>query len=97
MIPDWRPAVSTALRLLRPGGHLCVCDFTVLPDQGQCAVSQRFWTSTFAKDHVHLKAEHRQHLKEVTEQKYEETGFGPLPYTPLFLRAAWYAYIGVKK
>jgi ubiquinone/menaquinone biosynthesis C-methylase UbiE len=134
MIPDWKAAIANALRLLRPGGHLCVCawhmlrsnlshlctlswfahprplplrvrvrvppspgDFTVLPDQGQWALSQRFWTSTFAKDHVHLKVEHRLHLKEVTEPKYEETGFGPLPYTPLFLRAGWYAYVGVKK
>ena len=35
MIPDWRAAVANALRLLRPGGHLCVCDFTLLPEQGQ--------------------------------------------------------------
>jgi hypothetical protein len=38
--------VRNALRLLRPGGHLCVCDFTVLPDKGQWALSQRMW-STF--------------------------------------------------
>ena len=33
----------------------------------------------------------------VTDEKYEETGFGPLPYVPPFLRAGWYAYVGVKK
>ena len=97
MIPDWKAAIQNALRLLRPGGHLCVCDFTVLPDQGQWRLAQRFWTSTFAADHVHLNPEHRQYLKEVTEAKFEDTGFGGLPYTPPMLRAAWYAYIGVKR
>jgi len=97
MIPDWKAAVRNALRLLRPGGHLCVCDFTVLPDKGQWGVTQRFWTRTFAADHVHLKEEHREFLKEVTDEKFEGTGFGGLPYTPPMLRAAWYAYVGVKR
>lgn len=97
MIPDWKAAVRNALRLLRVGGHLCVCDFTVLPDQGQWEVAQRFWTRTFASDHVHLSHEHRQYLKEVTSEVYEETGFGGLPYTPPMLRAAWYAYVGLKR
>ena len=97
MIPDWKAAVQNALRLLRVGGHLCVCDFTVLPDQGQWEVAQRFWTRTFASDHVHLSHEHRQYLKEVTSEVYEETGFGGLPYTPPMLRAAWYAYVGLKR
>ena len=35
MIPDWKKAVDNALRLLRPGGHIGVCDFTVLPEEGQ--------------------------------------------------------------
>mmetsp|Transcript_54545 Transcript_54545/g.88412 ORF Transcript_54545/g.88412 Transcript_54545/m.88412 type:complete len:289 (-) Transcript_54545:428-1294(-) len=97
MIPDWKAAVQNALRLLRPGGHLCVCDFTVLTEEGgQWPISQGFWTRTFATDHVHLKAEHRQYLKSVTTEKYEETGYGRMPYIPFFLRPAWYAYIGVK-
>jgi len=41
--------VQNALRLLRPGGHLCVCDFTVLTEEGgQWPISQAFWTRTFA-------------------------------------------------
>jgi len=41
--------VQNALRLLRPGGHLCVCDFTVLTEEGgQWPISQGFWTRTFA-------------------------------------------------
>ncbi|KAJ1467288.1 hypothetical protein T484DRAFT_1859299 [Baffinella frigidus] len=33
--PGGRLCVANALRLLRPGGHLCVCDFTLLPEKGQ--------------------------------------------------------------
>ena len=33
MIPNWQDAIDNALRLLKPGGRLCVCDFTVAPDQ----------------------------------------------------------------
>ena len=94
MIPDWKAAVDNAVRLLRPGGHLCVCDFTVLPDKGQWGISQRFWTRVFASDHVHLSAEHREYLKKVSKQTFEETGFGSLPYVPPPLRAGWYAYVG---
>ena len=36
--------VKNALRLLRPGGHLCVCDFTVLPEEGQWRLSQHLWS-----------------------------------------------------
>lgn len=88
--------VQNALRLLRPGGHLCVCDFTVLPDRGQSQIMSSFWKRIFATDHVLLNEEHRQYLKDVTMEKFEETGFGGLPYVPPMLRAGWYAYIGVK-
>ena len=54
------------------------------------------WKRIFATDHVLLNEEHRQYLKDVTMEKYEETGFGGLPYVPPMLRAGWYAYIGVK-
>lgn len=29
MIPNWRDVLKNAHRLLKPGGHICVCDFTV--------------------------------------------------------------------
>ena len=61
------------------------------------SVSLRVCTAKiFASDHVHLSAEHRVFLKSQTQQKYEETGFGGLPYVPPMFRAGWYAYIGVK-
>lgn len=97
MIPDWKKAVDNALRLLRPGGHIGVCDFTVLPEEGQTGMMQSFWKKTFASDHVILTTEHRDYLKSVTDQVYEETGFGSLPYVPGFLKAGWYAFIGKKR
>ena len=33
MIPDWRAAIRNAFRMLKPGGHIAVCDFTVTKDQ----------------------------------------------------------------
>mmetsp|Transcript_11929 Transcript_11929/g.18697 ORF Transcript_11929/g.18697 Transcript_11929/m.18697 type:complete len:293 (+) Transcript_11929:311-1189(+) len=97
MIPRWADAIANALRLLKPGGHLCVCDFTVLPDKGQWEMMQNFWKKTFAQDHVHLSTQHREYLKAKTDQVYEECGFGGIPYVPPFLKAGWYVYIGRKK
>jgi len=31
MIPNWEDVLKNAYRLLKPGGHICVCDFTVDP------------------------------------------------------------------
>ena len=42
MIPDWQKAIENAGRLLKKGGYLCVCDFTV--DKSQTAMMQTFWT-----------------------------------------------------
>eukprot|EP00607_Mallomonas_marina_P010106 CAMPEP_0182420978 /NCGR_PEP_ID=MMETSP1167-20130531/6117_1 /TAXON_ID=2988 /ORGANISM="Mallomonas Sp, Strain CCMP3275" /LENGTH=191 /DNA_ID=CAMNT_0024597611 /DNA_START=141 /DNA_END=713 /DNA_ORIENTATION=- len=33
MIPDWKGAIKNAHRLLKPGGHMAVCDFTVTDSQ----------------------------------------------------------------
>ena len=29
MIPNWEDVIENAYRLLKPGGHICVCDFTL--------------------------------------------------------------------
>jgi len=29
MIPNWKDVLQNAYRLLKPGGHICVCDFTL--------------------------------------------------------------------
>ena len=48
MIPDWKAALANARRLLKPGGHLCICDFTV--HASQWPVSRYFWKRLFASD-----------------------------------------------
>lgn len=40
------------------GGRLCVCDFTVDPEN-QWQVMQYMWKTMFATDHVHLSEEVR--------------------------------------
>jgi S-adenosylmethionine-diacylgycerolhomoserine-N-methlytransferase len=56
MIPDWEKALKNAFRLLKPGGHICVCDFTVLDVQS--SVCGWFWKTVFSYDHVHLNPDH---------------------------------------
>jgi S-adenosylmethionine-diacylgycerolhomoserine-N-methlytransferase len=95
MIPDWKKCIANAKRLLRPGGVMGVADFTVAPDQSD--LSKKFWISTFEKDHVFLSPEHLPTLqKEFTEL---ESGYdyGTLPYTPFFLKAAYYHFVGKKE
>lgn len=48
MIPDWKAALANARRLLKPGGHLCICDFTV--HASQWPISRYFWKRLFASD-----------------------------------------------
>ena len=51
MIPDWQEAVRNAWRLLKPGGSIAVCDFTVCDDQwpGMSAV----WKVSVDIFHIH--------------------------------------------
>ncbi len=93
MIPDWRKCIANARRLLKPGrGILGVADFTVAPDQG--TLSKRFWTDTFRKDHVFLSPDHLPALREEFEELESAHGHGTLPYTPSFLRPAYYHFVG---
>ncbi len=55
MIPDWKKALQNAYRLLRPGGHIAVCDFTTSEEQWFGMAT--FWTWLFSNDHVHLRAQ----------------------------------------
>jgi S-adenosylmethionine-diacylgycerolhomoserine-N-methlytransferase len=63
MIPDWRSAVETALRALRPGGTLAVVDFA---DQTNVAPWRRWillnWLRLF---HVHPRTEIERGLREI--------------------------------
>mmetsp|Transcript_14485 Transcript_14485/g.22359 ORF Transcript_14485/g.22359 Transcript_14485/m.22359 type:complete len:307 (+) Transcript_14485:52-972(+) len=95
MIPAWEKCIQNAKRLLKPGGVIGVTDFTVAPDQSN--LSQKFWKDTFAKDHVFLDAEHLNALKREFEEVEAAHDYGTLPYTPFFLKAAYYHFIGKKK
>jgi len=94
MIPDWKKAIKNAFRMLKPGGHIAVCDFTVL-DSNLPAMNS-FWTWVFAHDHVHLRKDHILVLKAAFEPQFLESGYGEFPYVPGCLRAPWYAYVGKK-
>ena len=53
MIPDWQAAIRNAFRMLKKGGHIAVCDFTVL--ESQWPGMSGLWTWIFSNDHVHLR------------------------------------------
>ena len=97
MIPDWPKALQQAKRLLRPKtGILAVCDFTLIPDE-QSPVSRFFWKKTFERDHVYLNADHLPTLQANFDEIESSHGFGSLPYTPSFLEAAYYYFVGRNK
>ena len=96
MIPDWKAAIANAKRLLKPGGHLCVCDFTVDPGS-QSGVMQKFWTFIFSTDHVHLSPDHVPHLQAEFKQTLLQRGYGTFPYVPGVLKCPYYVYIGQKE
>lgn len=95
MIPDWKKCIANAKRLLRPGGIMGVADFTVAPDQS--SLSKMFWTRTFESDHVYLSADHLPTLREEFTELESGHGYGTLPYTPFFLKAAYYHFVGKKE
>jgi len=95
MIPDWQAALANAFRLLKPGGHLCVCDFTVDP-ASQWTIMQYFWKTLFASDHVHLNDEHMKTLETKFVKDKLEIGYGSFPYVPL-LRCPFYYFVGHKR
>ena len=95
MIPDWRTAIENAFRLLKVGGHIAVCDFTVNKSEQWYGMPE-FWTWLFSKDHVHLREDHISTLQTIFETSDLRRGFGTFPYTPAFIKAAWYSFVGKK-
>lgn len=94
MIPDWQKAIRNAFRLLKIGGHIAVCDFTVSDTQYMGMSS--FWRWVFAHDHVHLRPEHISTLCVAFEKEHLEVGFGDFPYVPGCLQCAYYSFVGKK-
>lgn len=95
MIPDWRKAIANAKRLLKPGGMIAVSDFTLAPDQ--LGIMKTFWKNTFASDHVYLDEEHLKTLYREFDVVEASGAYGTLPYTPVFLQAPYYSFVGTKK
>lgn len=93
MIPDWRGALKNAHRMLKPGGHIAVCDFTI--GSTQWYIMALFWTWLFANDHVHLKKEHTQVLKTAFTPTVFQEGYGQFPYVP-FISCPYYYFVGKK-
>jgi len=94
MIPDWKEAIRNAHRMLKPGGHIAVCDFTVT--SSQYPGMGPLWTWIFSNDHVHLRAEHIPTLGTAFEQVFLEVGYGEFPYVPSCLKCPYYAFVGKK-
>lgn len=94
MIPDWRKAIRNAFRMLKPGGYIAVCDFTITESQWFGMAS--FWKYIFSLDHVHLRYEHIPTLSLAFEQQSLEVGFGTFPYVPSCLKCPYYSFVGRK-
>lgn len=96
MIPDWKLAIRNAWRLLKPGGVIAVCDFTVDDRQWKIPPMSALWTWIFSNDHVHLKKEHVEVLFSAFDKIYLERGFGDFPYVPGFFQCPYYVFVGKK-
>mmetsp|Transcript_9481 Transcript_9481/g.26967 ORF Transcript_9481/g.26967 Transcript_9481/m.26967 type:complete len:200 (-) Transcript_9481:92-691(-) len=96
MIPNWKDVLQNAYRLLKPGGHICVCDFT-LDAKSQWSASKKFWKYLFSTDHIYLNEEHITTLQTMFEEKHLEVSYGTFPYVPRLLKCPYYAFIGMKK
>jgi len=94
MIPDWKEAIRNAWRLLKPGGSIAVCDFTVSEKQWPGMAS--LWTWIFSNDHVHLNEEHIQTLSAAFEKEIVHIGFGEFPYIPPCAVCPYYYFVGKK-
>ncbi len=94
MIPDWKEAIRNAYRMLKVGGHIAVCDFTVLDSHFKPYAW--LWKYIFSHDHVYLREEHIKTLSKAFDQCYLEVGAGTFPYIPRILQCPYYAFVGKK-
>eukprot|EP00216_Chloropicon_sp_CCMP2111_P000683 CAMPEP_0198239242 /NCGR_PEP_ID=MMETSP1446-20131203/4704_1 /TAXON_ID=1461542 ORGANISM="Unidentified sp, Strain CCMP2111" /NCGR_SAMPLE_ID=MMETSP1446 /ASSEMBLY_ACC=CAM_ASM_001112 /LENGTH=192 /DNA_ID=CAMNT_0043921797 /DNA_START=177 /DNA_END=755 /DNA_ORIENTATION=- len=96
MIPNWEDVIDNALRMLKPGGHLCVCDFTV-DKSTQWRASEKFWKYVFSTDHIYLSEKHIETLQNKLDQEFLEVRYGAFPYVPRLLKCPYYAFVGKKR
>lgn len=101
MIPDWQGALEHALRILKPGGHLAVVDFTVsskrpvAPQVEYGWFTRSFWPRWFAWDGVYLNPDHLPWLLARLDRKLLEQARTRLPFLP-GSRVPYYWFIGQK-
>ena len=95
MIPQWKEALDAAYKMLKPGGILAICDFTVLPAPFQAPVLKQLFTRVFAVDGVKLSEQHRQQLVNMFTPCVNEVRWGGFPYIPL-LKCPFYTFVGRK-
>jgi S-adenosylmethionine-diacylgycerolhomoserine-N-methlytransferase len=88
MIPDWQAALSVAYLMLKPGGHLAVCDFTVTRQHS--LFTRKFWPFVFKHDHVYLREAHLDRLRGNFEEVKVHVGAGGFPYVPGLVKCPWY-------
>jgi S-adenosylmethionine-diacylgycerolhomoserine-N-methlytransferase len=94
MIPNWRAALDNALRLLKPGGHFAISDFTVTPENS--CVTRNFWPLVLGTDGIHPTSAHIETLRELFDEKHLHVDRGGFPYVPL-LKAPFYYFVGQKR
>mmetsp|Transcript_12659 Transcript_12659/g.17663 ORF Transcript_12659/g.17663 Transcript_12659/m.17663 type:complete len:917 (-) Transcript_12659:430-3180(-) len=97
MIPPWKKAANTMIRMLRKGGHLAIVDFTA-KENCQTSLDQRFYKFWFSMDGVWLNEEQPSYLRDpkngLETQWYQEDG-ARVPYT--FFYPTHYQFLGRKK
>tara|TARA_Y100000389_G_scaffold64884_1_gene60925 strand:- start:413 stop:709 length:297 start_codon:yes stop_codon:yes gene_type:complete len=94
MIPNWKEALTNAKRLLKPNGHIAICDFTI--DSYQWSISQSFWKKLFSLDNVILNKEHINYLQDNFKCVLHDVKYGTFPYVPGVFKCPYYVFVGKK-
>ncbi len=101
MIPDWMGALEQAHRILKPGGHVALVDFTVsrkYPPDGlhqYGAFARHFWPLWFSWDNVFLNADHLPWLLRTFTRVRLVEATTRLPYVP-GSKVPYYQFLGRK-
>jgi S-adenosylmethionine-diacylgycerolhomoserine-N-methlytransferase len=101
MIPDWRAAMETAWKILKPGGTIGVADFYVArrtPSSGftrHSWLTRTLWPTWFQRGDVLICPDHVPYLHERFTPTSLYEGLAKVPYLPL-LRIPFYVFIGRK-
>jgi S-adenosylmethionine-diacylgycerolhomoserine-N-methlytransferase len=93
MIPDWEKALDVAYELVKPGGYIAVCDFTVTKDMS--LFTQTVWPAVFKQDGIRLNHEHIPALRARFIEKTCVVNYGGFPYVPL-IEVPFFHWVGQK-